>query len=124
MLAGARFLLASLLVAGAAAWPVAAAHAGGTSAIHISYEDLNLATAAGVSTLYERIRHAAAGYCEPARELVGTRISPEFTRCVRDAVASTVHQIGHPGLSALHAARNGTRADLLEDRRDLIDASA
>jgi UrcA family protein len=116
MLAGARSLLPLLVIAGAAGLPVTAAHAGGhTSAIHVTYKDLNLATANGVTVLYERIRHAAAGYCEPARELVGTRISPEYSRCVHDAIASTVRQIGHPGLSALHAARGGARAGLTRD---------
>jgi UrcA family protein len=115
MLAGKRCLLPSFLLVVAAVLPVAAHAEHRTSAIHVSYADLNLATANGVTTLYERIHHAAAGYCEPARELVGTRVAPEFSRCVRDAVASTVRQIGHPGLSALHAARGGARADLQPD---------
>jgi len=106
MLARPRSLLPSLVVAAATALSAVPAHAGEMSGIHVGYQDLNLATMNGVATLYERIRHAAAGYCEPARELVGTRVSPEYSRCVRDAVSSTVRQIGHPGLSTLHAARS------------------
>jgi UrcA family protein len=110
MSARVRFLLCTLLIAGATAVPVAAAQADGSSAIHVGYQDLNLSTPIGVATLYDRIRHASADYCEPARELVGTRVSPEYNRCVRDAISWTVRQIGHPGLSALHAARGGASA--------------
>jgi UrcA family protein len=76
----------------------------------VGFQDLNLSTPVGVATLYDRIKHAAADYCEPARDLVGTRVSPEYNRCVRDAISWTVRQIGHPGLSALHAARGGATA--------------
>ena len=111
MCARVRLLLCTFLVTAVSALPLGAASAAdGTSAIHVGYQDLNLSTSIGVSTLYDRIKHAAADYCEPARELVGTRVSPEYNRCVRDAISWTVRQIGHPGLSALHAARGGATA--------------
>jgi len=92
----------------AAALPLAASQAATDSpTIRISYQDLNLATPAGVEALYRRVLQAASGYCEATRALTGTRVSVAFNRCVKDAVATTVKTIDHPGLSAMHAARGG-----------------
>ena len=95
----------------AVALPIATSQAAaGRDAIRIRYSDLNLSTEAGVAVLYERVRTAAADYCEPTRLLTGTRVSPAYSRCVKDAVETTVKQIGNPGLSALHASRSATSA--------------
>ena len=106
-----RSVIPALVAALAAALPIGASHAAtNTPGIRLSYDDLNLATPAGVSSLYRRIQHAAGDYCESTRNLTGTRVSPQYDRCVRDAVATTVKQISHPGLSALHASRGGSTA--------------
>ena len=104
-----RSPLTALVVLLAAALPVAASQAtAGSDTMRVHYSDLNLSTAEGVATLYDRIRSAAADYCEPTRKITGTRVSPGYDRCVRDAVATTVRQIGNPELTALHASRKGT----------------
>jgi UrcA family protein len=103
-----RSSLSALVALFAVALPIAASQAAaGRDTIRIRYSDLNLSTTAGVETLYDRIRTAAADYCEPARLLTGTRVSPGYARCVKDAVATTVRQIGNPGLTALHVSRSG-----------------
>ena len=106
-----RSPLPALVAALAAALPVGALHASTNApGIRLSYDDLNLATPAGVSALYQRIQHAAGDYCESTRNLTGTRVSPQYDRCVRDAVATTVKQIAHPGLTALHVSHGGSSA--------------
>jgi UrcA family protein len=103
----ARFI--AILAAGCAiALPVAASHADSDSpAIRVSYQDLNLGTTAGVAALYQRIGKAAGAACDSTRQLTGTRVSKAYDRCVDEAIASTVKQIGLPSLTALHATRSG-----------------
>src|SRR5688572_9193223 len=74
--------------------------------IRVTYEDLDLNSAADVSELYKRIGRAANKYCKSTRVSTGTRISPEFNRCVEDAIATTVKKLDRPELSAFHASRD------------------
>ena len=76
----------------------------GVRSIRISYRDLNLETPQGIATLYVRIRRAATEVCEAGNPLIGTRIIGESSeRCVHTAIATTVKQLGVPGLAALEA---------------------
>jgi UrcA family protein len=75
--------------------------------VRVTVGDLSLATPAGVSALYKRVQHGAAQYCEPFRAFTGTRLSVEFDRCVKDAVATTVKTIDNTRLSAFHASQAG-----------------
>ena len=103
-----RHLLPALIATFATALTLAVAHAATDApSIRVSYRDLNLSTPSGVEVLYRRVQQAAAQYCEASRVPTGTRVSPAFSRCVNDAVATTVKTIDHPALSALHAARGG-----------------
>ena len=103
-----RHLLPSLIASIATALPLAVSQAATQApTIRITYQDLNLATPAGVEVLYRRVLQAASEYCEATRTITGTRVSAAFDRCVKDAVATTVKTIDHPGLSAMHAARGG-----------------
>jgi UrcA family protein len=70
--------------------------------VRIAYRDLDLATPEGIAALYLRIHRAADELCGAERAPTGTRLLPTRTEaCVRDAVASTVKQLGVPGLAAL-----------------------
>ena len=60
-----------------------------------------------VAALYQRIGKAAGAACDSTRQLTGTRVSKAYDRCVDEAIASTVKQIGLPSLTALHATRSG-----------------
>jgi UrcA family protein len=95
------------LVASAAVSLPCLAFAADLPGIRVAYGDLNLATPAGVAVLYSRIRGAAERYCEPARIVTGTRVTPEYDRCVKVAIATTVQKVNQPGLTALHAAHSG-----------------
>jgi UrcA family protein len=75
--------------------------------VRVTFGDLNLTTPAGVSALYKRVQHGAATYCEPFREVTGTRLPMEFDSCVTDAVATTVKKINNTNLSAFHASEAG-----------------
>jgi UrcA family protein len=100
-----------LLAALASTLPIAALHAATEMPIvRVTYQDLNLATPAGVSALYKRLQLGAARYCEPFKEVPGTRLSVEFDRCVKDAIATTVKKIDKARLSAFHVSRGGKGA--------------
>lgn len=100
-----------LLAALASTVPIAASRAATQPPIvRVSYQDLNLATAGGVSELYRRLQLGAARYCEPFKELPGTRLSVEFSRCVKDAIATTVRKIDNTRLSAFHLSQSGKSA--------------
>jgi UrcA family protein len=90
------------------ALPIVAPAAEESTGIRVVVSDLNLSTPAGINALYSRIKTAAALYCEPTRQLTGTRLTPGYNSCVKDVVATTVQKINTPGLTALHATRTGS----------------
>jgi UrcA family protein len=97
----------SLAVAGAfAALAVSTAtFAGdGTQSVAVRYDDLNLASSAGVEALYRRISSAARAVCpdEHSRELAVVAASE---RCQANAVAEAVRQVNNPQLAVVHASR-------------------
>lgn len=72
--------------------------------VKVRYDDLNLATTAGVETLYRRITIAAREVCpdEYSRDLA---VFAASQRCRADAVAQAVQAVNNPGLALVHAAR-------------------
>ena len=59
----------------------------------IEYQDLNLASEAGVKRLEERITKAAQEVCEVQKIRTGSRLkSVSATRCVKDAKAQAMKQ--------------------------------
>ena len=72
--------------------------------IRVSYRDLDITTPAGIATLYVRIRRAASALCDAEKAPIGSRLVTERSeRCVRTTIASTVKQLGVPGLAMLDA---------------------
>jgi len=74
-------------------------------AVHVRYGDLNLATSAGVQTLYRRIAAAAREVCpraEPA-EMDRYRAS---RACQQQAIERAVHDVHDPHLAALQEQLN------------------
>ena len=71
----------------------------------VNYGDLNLATAAGARTLYQRLSVAAQEVCpiQDARSLA--QVAHSHT-CRAEAVARAVRQVNSPQLAALHADRS------------------
>jgi UrcA family protein len=98
-----------LLAVLAGTLPIAASHAATDPPIvRVTYRDLNLATPEGVSTLYQRLQHGAARYCEPVK--IGGQPLTEFNRCVKDAITTTVKKIDDTRLSAYHFSQGGKGA--------------
>jgi len=68
----------------------------------VYFADLNLARAAGVQTLYRRIRAAANYVCAPWDETRDLAQFSEWRACRDSAIANAVSQIDHPLLSEHH----------------------
>jgi UrcA family protein len=82
----------------------AAPLSGGAPSMTVRYNDLNLATAAGVETLYRRIASAARAVCpdDHSRELAVVAASE---RCQANAVEQAVREVNNPHLALVHASR-------------------
>jgi UrcA family protein len=72
--------------------------------VTVRYDDLNLATTAGVDTLYRRISVAAREVC-PDTHSRDLAIVAASQRCRADAVAQAVEAVNNPRLAVVHAAR-------------------
>jgi UrcA family protein len=73
--------------------------------VYVSYADLNLESAAGVRSLYGRLKSAAQRVCAP---LDDGRYSPGnfgFQRCYQTALDSAVAKINRPVQTAMHNSR-------------------
>jgi UrcA family protein len=72
--------------------------------VTVRYDDLNLATDAGVNALYHRIASAAQAVCrdENTRDL---SLLAAAKRCRADAIARAVRDVNNPQLALVHAAR-------------------
>jgi UrcA family protein len=100
----------SLVVAGALAALAAATTCFATPlsseapSVKVRYDDLNLATSAGVDALYRRISNAARTVCpdEHSRDLVTVSAA---ARCQAKAVDQAVRDVNNPHLALVHAAR-------------------
>jgi len=97
-----RPALAGFLVACAC---VAPAHAGDAVSIRVNYDDLQLATDAGVDALYRRLQYATNAVCEPLRHSRDLRLMREWRACRRSALEEAVKHVGHPGLTRRHEGR-------------------
>ena len=71
--------------------------------VKVRYDDLNLATTAGVDTLYRRISVAARDVC-PDQHSRDLTIVAASARCRADAVAQAVEAVNNPRLAVVHAA--------------------
>ena len=69
----------------------------------VHFDDLNLASGAGVQALYRRVQTAARDVCGPA-EVTGARIlSQDWKDCVSETVRSAIFAINRPQLTAYYA---------------------
>ena len=72
--------------------------------VAVRYDDLNLATSAGVNKLYQRISAAARQVC-PDVYSRDPHVSMAGQHCQAAAVAKAVGEVNSPSLASLHAAR-------------------
>jgi len=71
----------------------------------VRFDDLNLASEAGVRALYLRIRNAAGDVCGPS-QLAGSHVVSEAWKdCVSSAVRTAILKVNRPTLTAYYAAR-------------------
>ena len=70
----------------------------------VAYADLNLASPAGVATLYRRIRRAANQVCDYPPDLRQLTSVRDSKACSALAVERAVLQVNIPALHALHLA--------------------
>jgi UrcA family protein len=70
----------------------------------VQYGDLNLQTAQGVATLYQRIRVGADRVCKSTEgpQLVNRAFWSEWHSCFDHAVADAVHRTHNDSLGAYH----------------------
>lgn len=87
---------------------IAAAPSDEVRSMKVRYDDLNLATAAGVDTLYHRISSAATVVC-PIEDGRNLRMVAIMERCRADAIANAVRDVNNPQLALVHAARASSR---------------
>jgi UrcA family protein len=68
----------------------------------VHFGDLNIDQTAGAAVLYRRIRNAAKSVCgEP--QLPGSRaVSPDWRRCVAQAIDGAVVAVDRPALTVYH----------------------
>ena len=102
-----RALFAILTATGLVSVPIIGTCAESEPQVRVPLSEVNLSTAQGVTTLYGRLRQAAAQVCgeEPAiLELSRHRV---WTKCVRAALDGAVAQVDSPALAALHASHGG-----------------
>jgi UrcA family protein len=71
----------------------------------VKYGDLNVSNAQGASTLYARIRAAAANVCRP---LAGQDFPPRLhDQCMHKAITDAVNKVDQPALTAVYNEKNG-----------------
>ena len=71
----------------------------------VKFYDLNVATTAGASMLYDRIRTAASRVCRDVVSTMSARNRFERMTCVRELMDTAVKDVNRPALTALHEGR-------------------
>jgi UrcA family protein len=75
--------------------------------VTVSYSDLNLASNAGIESLYRRLSTAASTVCgDFDRRSTGQRA--KWQQCHDQALSAAVFDVNKPTLTAMHSGRNGT----------------
>lgn len=81
---------------------IATAAPRGDASVVVRYADLNLASVAGVASLYKRIRNAAESVCSPL-ETKTLILRDAYKQCVAEAVTNAVTAVGNGNLANYHA---------------------
>jgi UrcA family protein len=81
-----------------------ASEPGDSLQVKVKYADINVSSAQGATTLYNRIHMAAESVCKPliSRDLAFKRLSDT---CIHNAMAAAVKDVGQPALSAVYNAK-------------------
>ena len=74
----------------------------------VDFDDLNLAKSQDTERLYRRLRTASLNVCNDFRKAKSVVMRERHRDCVSRALSCAVETIGHPSLTALHAAKHDT----------------
>ena len=77
------------------------------ASVKVRFADLDLNSAADVSTLYRRIKRASYQVCEIPRTGRDMAAAREARNCRTDSVARAVQQVGVPALIEMHQKKTG-----------------
>jgi UrcA family protein len=75
----------------------------------VRYGDLNLASDAGVRTLYTRLRAAAGNVCGP-RDNRYMPLQLAWEKCRDEALATAIAEFGNTRLAALHRSSSASQS--------------
>lgn len=73
----------------------------------VQYQDLNLASPAGVRTLYSRIDVAAKKVCQPRADIRNMVMHRDWQNCYSGALDKAVSSAQLPALSRYHLVKTG-----------------
>jgi UrcA family protein len=91
----------TLIITAALALTPIAAFAGEASQVRVQYSDLNLDSATGVQTLYQRIQQASRELCGPAPLNRDLEQSDAYNQCMDATVRRAVERMHLPALTNL-----------------------
>jgi UrcA family protein len=77
----------------------------GVPSRRVNFADLDLTRSAGVSTLYARIKAAAAEVCEPEIQSIMPAPVQSVRRCREQAIARAIADVNAPALTSYYLAR-------------------
>ena len=78
----------------------------------VKYGDLNVSSASGAGTLYNRIRIAAENVCRPynSRDFASQKL---LAVCVHKAMSDAVNEVNEPALFTIYNAKTGTSKPIM-----------
>jgi UrcA family protein len=87
----------------------------------VHFADLDLAKSQDTERLYRRLRTASLNVCNDFRKSKSVVMRERHRDCVSHALSGAVETIGHPSLTALHAAKHDTK--LAQRKMDSVPRS-
>jgi UrcA family protein len=83
--------------------------------VKVKYSDLNVSSASGATSLYNRIRAAADTVCHPFRPLNPADLGARkvFSACVQKAMSSAINEVNEPALFTIANAKAGISKPVL-----------
>ncbi len=90
--------------------PAAFAADSDAPSVKVRYGDLNLATEAGVQTLYRRIKGAARMVCDQSIPSGDAQSVSHFWKCYDTALGNAINRVNNTQLTAMHQQNSRRRA--------------
>jgi UrcA family protein len=83
--------------------------------VKVKYSDLNVSSASGATSLYNRIRAAADTVCHPFHPLNPADLGARkvFSACVQKAMSSAINEVNEPALFTIANAKAGISKPVL-----------